>query len=619
MMNTSGLPASRRSTLVSRPMESRMSIAGGEGGFGRTPQTARNMPSSVRRSSVFASSGRGRPSAIHGIYNGIQLKDPRPIRDKGFQSNCIRNIQEYLLQSRYPFPLTSKTLSSPTSKEFQSIFRFLIDNLIDNSGGWSKKFEDDVMMILKDLKYPGMENVSKTALTAPGAPQSWSGLLAMLNWLVEICRAHQTWNDGQCISDPILLDPRQLPADHPNLEDRMLWDFASKTYDQWFDGGAEEFPEAEHELELMYDRMAVTAVDESQKLETTFAKRTLELQQLHAQEPPLKKLENEYLQLMGDKTKFIAFIDLHKQKADKTKQAILKIKEAISGQEHDLEYQRAELARIEAAVSAQNLTPDEVNRMNHERESLNRSLDDLRTKIAEASQSSYDQEMLVTRSMDRFENLLADYTALCHQNGLLQTLPDSMSSSVSSTSTSPDINYQLEIDLGIEELSELKVFNHQMRVTIWQGLQALREKYRQEDLSLDHDKIALDDNLDRLNQQVERQKMEVGTLEVKLKSLHEQAQTTQNCHTEDSTNQNKIITHLESEITNMLTASQQGVSVTKSQLESTKIAFQELQHKTAILHESIQAQIVNQIDVIIKAKQHAANSLKSIKALAELQ
>ena len=36
-------------------------------------------------------------------------------------------------------------------------------------------------------------------------------------------------------------------------------------------------------------------------------------------QPPLKKLEEEYIQLMSDKTKFVAFIDLHRQKADKTK------------------------------------------------------------------------------------------------------------------------------------------------------------------------------------------------------------------------------------------------------------------------------------------------------------
>ncbi|KAK6904037.1 hypothetical protein I203_107551 [Kwoniella mangroviensis CBS 8507] len=615
-MSGSGHHSSRRSTLASRPADLRDSRSstiggtGGDGGFmGRTPQTTKNMPSSVRRNSVFASTGRSRASMAPGMYTNLAFRDPRPIRDKGFQSDCMRNVNEFLVSARYPAPISSKTLVSPTAKEFQSIFRFLIDTLVEQGTGWSKKFEDDALMILKDLKYPGMDTISKTAFTAPGAPQSWFGMLGMLNWLVELCKAHENWNDGHCISDPILSAPHLLPLDHPHLEDRLLWDFASRTYDQWFDGGAEEFPEAEHELELMYDRMAMTAVRESDKLEATFTKRNLELQQLHVQEPPLKKFEDEYLQLMEDKTKFIAFIELNKQKAEKTRQAILKIRDAISGQNQDLTGQRLELSSIETAVAAQNLTPDEVNRMNHERESLSRGLDDLRTKIVEASQMAYDQEMLVTKSMDRFETLLADYTASCHQIGLLTRSAD----------LTGQLDYKIEVDLGVEDLEDLRTSGIHMRSTVWQGLQNLRERYRQELIDLSDNRIALEDYCDRLGQQVEGQTEEVRTLEVKLKMINDQAELAQNKLNTENTVTNKTIFKLENDVTAMMAATQQGVLVSQSQLESTRIAYTELRHKATILHDSLVAQIGSHIDMIIKAKEHSANSLRSIKTLAETQ
>lgn len=143
---------------------------------------------SVRRSSVFTSNSQGRTSMAPGVYS-TAYKDPRPLRDKVFQSNCMRNVNEYLISVRYPLPLTAKTLTSPTAKEFQSIFKFLVNDLVDPGAAWGKKFEDDTLSILKDLKYPGMDSVSKTALTAPGAPQSWPNMLAMLNWLVDLCKA----------------------------------------------------------------------------------------------------------------------------------------------------------------------------------------------------------------------------------------------------------------------------------------------------------------------------------------------------------------------------------------------------------------------------------------------
>ncbi|WWD22032.1 hypothetical protein CI109_106520 [Kwoniella shandongensis] len=608
--------AGRRSImLTSKVGESRESIAsatrGDAGMYGRTPQTMRSMPSSIRRSSVFPSSNHARPSIAPGLYSSVVPKDPRPLRDKGFQTNCMRNINDYLVNARYPAPMTPKTLVSPTLKEFQSILRFLVNDLIDPGMTWSKKFDDDALTVLKDLRYPGLDSINKTAFTAPGAPQSWPAMLAMLNWLVELCKAHENWSDPNCISDPLLTPVRDLPLDHPNLEDRLLWDFSSKTYTQWFDGGAEEFPDAEQELAEIYERMAVTTVDECAKLETTAQKRNVELQQLHAQEPPLKKMEDEYVQLMSDKTKFIAFIDLHRQKAEKTKQAISKIRSAIYNQE--ISSHRSELQRIEQAVAVQNLSPDEVNRMTHERESLTRNLEDLRNKIVDASQFAYDQEMMVTKSMDRFETLLADYTALAHQIGVIHPTPEESSSS------SVNVDYAIDLDLGAEDLEEVRAAGTKLRSSIWHGLQAYRETFRQQALDLSNVAIVLDDQFDRLGQKVERQKEEVGNLEVRLKVVHEQAEDAQSQLTSENADTNKIIAQLEAEVTNMLAASQQGVLATQSQLESTRIAFKELRHKTALLQDSMVTQVGSHIDVIIKAKEHAANSLRSIRSLAETQ
>ena len=61
------------------------------------------------------------------------------------------------------------------------------------------------------------------------------------------------------VNDPLLLAAKDLPIDHPLLEDRLLWDFSSKTYREWFDGGAEEFAEAEQELEEVYGELALFA------------------------------------------------------------------------------------------------------------------------------------------------------------------------------------------------------------------------------------------------------------------------------------------------------------------------------------------------------------------------
>lgn len=241
---------------------------------------------------------------------------------------------------------------------------------------------------------------------------------------------------------------------------------------------------------------------------------------------------------MSDKTKFIAFIELHRQKAEKIKVGNGRARAAISDHgeataqqsrkpltmrtESQLESIHRELAQTEAAVAAQNLSPDEVQRMNHERETLTRNLDELRTKTAEASQMAYDNEMQVTKSMDRFEQQLQDYTALGHQIEVIQPLSEGI------TMGPGGVDYNIDLDLGLEDLNEVQTSGRRMRSVIWPALHAYGEGFRKQSLELGNQTIGLDDDYDRLGQTVERQKDEVGTLEVKLKFVHEQAEEAKN-------------------------------------------------------------------------------------------
>ena len=123
-----------------------------------------------------------------GMSIGFVPKDTRPIRNPQFQEQCRANVYEFLMDTRYSFPMTAKTLYSPTSKEFETMVKYLVQKLFSGGYTWLKGFEMDCNTLLKDLKYPAAESCGKTALGAPGTPQNWPHMLAMLNWLVDLCK-----------------------------------------------------------------------------------------------------------------------------------------------------------------------------------------------------------------------------------------------------------------------------------------------------------------------------------------------------------------------------------------------------------------------------------------------
>lgn len=184
-----------------------------------------------------------------------------------------------------------------------------------------------------------------------------------------------------------------------------------------------------------------------------------------------------------------------------------------------LEAGRAELANIEAAVAAQNLSPDEVQRMNADRDNLQRQIEDLRVKIGEASQHSYDQEMAVTKLMDRFDSYVSDYTQLAHSIGTIQPLAD-----VPGALGPGDVDYSIDIETTMEDIAAVQAQGRRLRHEIWPALQAYSEGFRREMAEVENQHIQVDDEHDRLAQRVERQKEEAANLEMKLGVVHEQAE-----------------------------------------------------------------------------------------------
>lgn len=120
------------------------------------------------------------------------MKDPRSNRDKAVQQVMRNVIFAWLQETQFQGTISRQTLLSPTAKDFRGIFEHLI-GLLDpmyTFGEKGKKFEDEVVPILKAHSYPFAESIDKKWLAAPASMHSWPSLLAMLHWLTELSKVH---------------------------------------------------------------------------------------------------------------------------------------------------------------------------------------------------------------------------------------------------------------------------------------------------------------------------------------------------------------------------------------------------------------------------------------------
>ena len=192
----------------------------------------------------------------------------------------------------------------------------------------------------------------------------------------------------------------------------------------------------------------------------------------------------------------------------------------IPDADKQLDTVRAELKQVETSVAAQNISPEEATRMNNERDTLKSTLEELRNKVTDGSSAAYDQELNVTRSIDRFEQLLVDYTALAHQIGVINPGTEGPGPRLG-----PDgVDYNIDIDFGLEDMNEIQASGKRLRSVIWPSLQAFGERFRKQELESGNQMIELEDSHDRIGQDVEKQRFAMEHLELKVKSTTEQAE-----------------------------------------------------------------------------------------------
>jgi kinetochore protein NDC80 len=360
--------------------------------MGRQSEDAR-LSLGIRRSSI----GPKASALVSSSFNGKEL---RPIRDRNFQNQSISTLLTHLIQTGYDAPISAKLLTAPSSKDFQSIFKFLYGQL-DPSYVLDKKFEDEVPVLMKGLKYPFANEISKSQLQAVGSMHTWPILLAMLVWMVELIQ--------------LCTDDSASQSDTSNND--IFLQYLFESYKRFL-AGIDDNRDVLEKLEGSFDAQNQSVLSELQEWAAKLDKLEGTATEMN-EEPPLARLQREAEVYASDREKFKTFIDhldLRKQK----------FVDVITSLEQDMiaagqEYHETELLKsgFETQVKAQPICPEDIDSMNSERESSIKSLDALSRLKEEAAKLFWEREVECQKRLDSLEKLMAEYNMLTERLGIV--------------------------------------------------------------------------------------------------------------------------------------------------------------------------------------------------------
>ncbi|KIK59692.1 hypothetical protein GYMLUDRAFT_74134 [Collybiopsis luxurians FD-317 M1] len=563
--------------------------------LGKTP-----LSNSARRGSIWA----GGPGAAQASSSSQVQKDPRPIRDRSFQSKERVDIVNFL--QRAGLDIDMNQLVNIQSKNYRAIFEYLVQVLdpfhpIDTS----MKFEEIFIPALRALHYPYANAMDNKWLAAVGSPHSWPHLLGVLHWLVEMCKMKEHYMGS---GHPTLQNPTNVPEEfHDAMDHRALaFDYYEKSYHLWLDL-IDDFVEPNQHLE---DRFAkknegVQKDLESKRQQLDEAK--IEYNKLTTAAAPVAKLQAENQTLVRDAEKFQKILGQYEARKQKLANTIASEKLELANKEEYLARLKAEQEELDNVVKEQNLSPEEANRMTSDYEMLSRNIEDLKQKIAETEKTVMSLEVSLANRVSATEEVLHTYTLTLSTLGLLPPLPPPHS----------DIDLTLELNTATSDVRQL-LSGADIRKVVKPTLSHVAEFKRSERAEVENERIRVDNEIEQLTLECDTIDDEVNQLEKKVAAVNEQAMDLHNAAQRDALVSNEAARQLEATIASAKTAAAANGTGVKSRLNSLQLDYREqMERVNRLKNETVRAIIKNGSE-IAEFKTEVSKRLKELRECAEM-
>ncbi|XP_035513650.1 kinetochore protein NDC80 homolog [Morone saxatilis] len=375
---------------------------------------------SERRTSFFGgrTSGASMPrnSTMSGFGGSEKIKDTRPLHDKSFVQQCIRQLHEFLTEQGYPGTLSSKTLQSPSTKEFVKMFEFIYRQLDPTFEMPNLKVEEEVPAILKALRYPFV--LSKCSMYSVGAPHTWPQALGALMWLIDNVKINWSLSKQELLFS-------DFGEDSDNIEEgaeynKLFLDYTAETYSKFMQGD-DTFEDEDDlfltKLKKLYnvDEALLTAMEEKHRMLTDEVERLekeSQMDRLTTKRMEKGKLQIDLKKLQSYRSSLDTFQANLENKASE-------LTDELENTVSHLESLKHERDELQLRLQNQKFTPADVERINREKRELQQTISSLSKSLEDAEQHKWNEEIALAKVKEKAELKLTEYHKLARKLKLI--------------------------------------------------------------------------------------------------------------------------------------------------------------------------------------------------------
>jgi len=315
--------------------------------------------------------------------------------------------------------LGQNMIKSPTTKDFTYMFQWLYRR-IDPSYRFQKNIDQEVPPIMIQLRYPYHKSITKSSLAAVGSANSWHLFLGLLHWMMQLAQMLDGYSANQydeaCAENGVDVS-----------SDRVVFRFLSGAYQTWLSMDEDATDEDQERIlaphvEAMaqeFDRSNSKYLDEMHILDAEHERLQKEIDILERSGSDVAKLDRDFKVMEDDKIKFEEFDNVMHQKSQKYESRVQFLQEELDKVLLELKEAENERASLQKAVDDQGISMADIDRMNSERERLQKGVESTSARLEEAKKKVSDKEFEASRKLDDLEQLVDKYNSLGYQIGLI--------------------------------------------------------------------------------------------------------------------------------------------------------------------------------------------------------
>ncbi|XP_041643741.1 kinetochore protein NDC80 homolog isoform X2 [Cheilinus undulatus] len=391
--------------------------------FGKLSIPKPQSVNSERRTSFFGGRTSGASMPRNSIMSGFggteKIKDARPLHDKSYVQQCIRQLHEFLTEQGYPGTLAAKTLQSPSTKEFVKMFEFIYRQLDQTFEMPNSKVEEEVPAILKALRYPFV--LSKCSMYSVGAPHTWPQALGALMWLIDTVKINWSLSRQELLFS-------DFGEDCDNIEEgadynKLFLDYTAETYSKFMQGDDifhEEDQAFLNKLKKLYnvDEALLMSMEEKHRI----LSEEVEKLEKESQTDRLMTKRMERVKLQADLKKLQSYLSSLESFQANLENKASELKDELETTGSHLESLKHERDELQHLLANQKFTPADVERINREKRELQQTITSLSKSLEDAEQHKWNEEIALAKVNEKAELKLGEYHKLARK---LKLIPQS--------------------------------------------------------------------------------------------------------------------------------------------------------------------------------------------------